>query len=344
MYEMWRSRNADNVCSKALTYLGRFDAADQKKVDIARILAQAQDEVSPTDVSNFIASDFSAGPELVEYFLSLDPVRDSWGFIEQEGELYPALGAALKNYGAHITGDSLDWGPLAETIPSKWESIVRKLLHIGVNIHAPVPRLACFQPDSYPCTLRSSGTPLDELFTHTTTEGEAKDAANAWLHILSTEGIDVSAYLEKEAALHATRPMITCPLECYNYLPRQLIFDLGEAPTVYADWWIDPQSSSSLIRQEFKETNILADHERMMNRFWVGYEHFSWKSVWPTSYPRWSDLLKPWCDVVEEHATWERLSERAHERADRRWHKKARKAARRNGTQVYSSMPGAWPE
>ena len=349
------------MCSKALTCIGALNA-DGHVLDTVRTLALAQDEVSSTDVSRFLAKALSCNLEIADGVLSLDPVRDSLAFTEREEELCPALGAALRNYGAHITSNldfwetqsqihitsNLDfWETQSQTYPAKCESIIRKLLRIGVDVHAQVPRGRFFhslQSDSFPCTLSPFGTPLDELFTHTTTTEEAKDVSDAWLTILSTEGIDVSAYLEKEAALHATRQMFTCPQDCDICPPRQLVFELGAVPTVYTDWWIDPQGALSLLRQEFKDTNILNRHVWFMWETWRDYDNSTWKSVWPISYPTWSEFLEPWRGRVEDHATWERLSARAQERAYRRWQKKARIEARRNGTHADSSMPGAWPE
>ena len=341
---------------KALSFLGHFGAlsfvehfgvdASHRAIDTVRTLTQAQDDVSSNDVVDMISWPESS-PELLECILWLELVQDNLVHADGGENLYPALGAALRNYGAHIASDSVDWEFPVQAFPAKWESIIRKLVHIGVDVHAPVLREDFFhlsQSESYPCTLSAYGTPLDELFTYTKTAGEAQDAADAWIQILSTEGVDVLAYLEKEVALHATHPMFTCPQDCYDYPPRQLVFNLGEVPTVYADWWTDPECSTYLVRQEFKDTNILTGHDKFLWGGWRKYEKSTWKSVWPISYPLWSDSLKPRAYDSEDPAAWERLNERAQERADRRWQKKAMKAAGRNGTKFSSSMPGAWPE
>lgn len=332
------------MSSKALIY-SKYSGNDVT-IDTIRTLTEAQDEVSNVDlVSLMLWRDVK--PEAVEYILSSELVQDNIVHAGGEGHLFSALGAALRSYGAHVASDSVSWECPAQAFPATWESIIRKLLHIGVDIHAPVPREGYFQSgefEFYPCTVSTYGTPLDELFTYTRTAGEAQDAANAWLQILATEGVDVSAYLEKEAALHAIRPMFTYPQDGYDYPPRQLVFNLGEAPTVYADWWIDPECSTHLVRQEFKDTFIFTGYDIFMWDGWWGFEKSRWKSVWPMSYPRWSDFLEPYMYHEEDWATWERLSARAQERADRRWQKKARRAAQRNGTRVHSSMPGAWPK
>ena len=332
---------------KALIHLSYPDLCDDHRaIETMRILAQAQ-EFSSTDVSEFLTLCTSNRLGIAEYMLSLASVREDLIYADEGINLYPALGPALRHYGAHVTSDLVKWEYPGQALTAKWESIIRKLLHIGVDIHAPVPRGNFFhssQSESYPCTLSTHGTPLDELFTYTNTAGEAQDAADAWLQILSTEGVDVLAYLEKEVALHATEPIFTCSHYSCDYLPRQLVFNLGEAPNVYADWWIDPECSTYHVRQELKDTNILASNDYFIWGGWTEYDNSTWKRVWPIRYPRWSDFLKPSVYDSEDLTTWERLSERAQERADRRWQKKARKAAQRNGTQVHSSMPGAWPK
>lgn len=322
---------------KALIYIRTSPGADNRDIDVMRTLTQAQKEITSIDVSQFMQYQYD-DPEKVEYMLLLDPVRHSLIFTEPGENLFPALGAALRNYGRHITSDSV------YKLKAKWESVIRRLLQIGVDLHAPVPREYRFRPDSHPSTLSPYGTPLEELFTDTTAAGEAKDAANAWLHILSTEGIDTLTYLEKEKALHATQSMFFCAHHTVGYQPRQLIFNLEEAPAVHADWWIDPECSIFLVRQEFKDMNILCNYYSHLSYGWPSYADHTWKVVWPISYPRWSDSFEPYSLHRVNHATWERLSQRAQERADRRWQKKARKAARLNGTQPHSSMPGAWPE
>lgn len=77
---------------------------------------------------------------------------------------------------------------------------------------------------------------------------------------------------------------------------------------------------------------------------WQEYGTATWQCVWLISYPRWCDSLEPYDDDIDDHATWERLSERVQERANRRWQKKARKAARLNDTRAHTSMSGAWPQ
>ncbi len=327
---------------KALSCLGISDIdAGNYRLDIARTLSEAQEDISSTDMFGFFFT--NRDPKFVEFLLSLDTVQQELILIEGVESHYSLLDAALRKYGCFFASDTAGWRNPGPKFLSEWESIIRRLIRIGVDFHAPVPRYSV-QPDDYPCTLGPYGTPLDELFTCTRTAAEAKDAADAWLRILSTEGKDIVTYLEKEKALHATIPIFTYPRLYYRYPPRQLIFSLGEAATVYADWWIDPECSTSLLRQAFKDMNILWDYEDLRWTEWQEYLDFGWKIVWPINYPRWSELFKPWGGFVEEHAAWKRSRQRGQERADRRWHKKAKKAARLNGRRTHHSMPGAWPE
>ena len=309
-----------------------------------RTLSQAQEDISSNDVANIFYS--SRGPKVVEFLLSLDSVQQKLDLNEGGGRHYLILGTTLRTYGSLFTSDSAFWTNPGPAFLSRWESVIRRLLRLGVDVHAPVPRGTYFQPDDYPCTLNPYGTPLDELFTCTRTAGEAKDAADAWLRILSTEGKDILTYVKEEKALHATRPMFTCPYWCNQDPPRHLVFSLGEAATVYADWWIEPECSTSLVRQEFKDMNMLGHDIDILCCEWQQYFDFKWKLVWPVNYPRWYDLLEPSDHPEDEQAkaTWKRLRQRAQERADRRWHKKAKKAARLNSTQTHHSMPGAWPK
>lgn len=257
-------------------------------ISIARALAHVQ-EFSSADLSSFFALCRTGNPELADYVLSLDSVQY---VLASEECLHPALGSALRNYGTLFAGNSVFWAHSEHQILAEWESLVRRLLQIGVDIHAPVARGHHFEPDSYPCTLSPYGTPLDELFASTRTASEAKDAADAWLQILSTEGIDVLTYLEKEKALHETQSMFTYSDYHWDYQPRQLVFSLGEAPSVYADWLIDPESPASFIRQEFRDMNTITAEYRLSLE-WSQYCNYGWNLTWPIRHPRWSNALEP---------------------------------------------------
>ena len=284
----------------------------QDHLDTCRILAQSQQEISRTDVSQFFEA-LSGPVGLADWMLSQYAVQYELSHTEQEEVIYHPLGTALRGYGEQYKDKE------------EWESFIRRLIRMRVDIHAPMPRHYHFDPQEYPCALSPYGTPLDELFTHVHTSWDAKVVADAWLRILSSEGYNVLAYLENEKALHATQLPLTCHYRCYGKVPMQLIFDLGEDPSVYAEPWIDPESSTSIIREELKNSNILGNCDCI-----PGVLFPEW--CWPLIYPKWSDNMN-----------YPAAALTAKQREERRWQKKVIKAARRNSTLVSSKMPGAWP-
>ena len=106
--------------------------------------------------------------------------------------------------------------------------------------------------------------------------------------------------------------------------PRQLIYHWGSNPSVSWDWWIDPGSSTYLVREEFKHMNIMRD-----NISWHYWE--AWEARWPIVYPA--------PDYLDRMTHFERIQERAY----RRMNKKSIKAARAQGLKKRDRMPGAWP-
>lgn len=114
--------------------------------------------------------------------------------------------------------------------------------------------------------------------------------------------------------------------------PRQLIYQWGSNPSVSWNWWIDPNSSTYLVRKEFRHMNLLSrDYSLVWNK---------WENLWPFRYPAWFNH----CAHPEDDTTyWQALFERAQERANRRIQKKSMKAARAQGWKKRDQMPGAWP-
>ena len=118
-----------------------------------------------------------------------------------------------------------------------------------------------------------------------------------------------------------------------SFAPRQLIYQWGSNPSVSWDWWIDPHSRASLVREEFKHMDIL------------GWDHSSWDEWevrWPLRYPAWSDYIRCFEGCID-NPTLRLPHELAQERANRRWEKKSMKAARAQGLKKRNRMPGAWP-
>ena len=116
-------------------------------------------------------------------------------------------------------------------------------------------------------------------------------------------------------------------------IPRQLIYRWGGNPSVSWDWWIDPNSSTYLVREEFKFMTCPSHGSYL--RPWR-----EWEFYWPWCYPAW------FTDPVflhEYRVSRQQLYDRAQERANRRLKKKALKAARAQGFKNQDRMPGAWP-
>ena len=236
--------------------------------------------------------------------------------------MYPALGACLRAYARD---------------PSSWESVLRALVRRGADLHAPVRRSRQDMKEiRYPCLMAEYGTPLDELFTFNRDCSAARIVANGWLRILTTEGHSASLYLKKEWTLRARDMHFTHPsTSSVGYdSPRKLFFKLGDRPSVHWDWWIDPASSTSLLRQEFKCLVTTSPDWLMISQLW--------KESWPFVYPKWSKLHQGYA-----RGSWYlrciELLEFANKRAERRNEKKAVKAARAQGFGTPRRIPGAWP-
>lgn len=117
-------------------------------------------------------------------------------------------------------------------------------------------------------------------------------------------------------------------------VPRRLVYRRGMNPPVSWDWWIDPKSSTYLVREEFKHMAILGNNYDL---------HFlGWKGQWPLRYPAWSDHYYYYEDEIAR-SNRKLLQKRAHERANRRMEKKLREAARAQEIKERHGMPGAWP-
>jgi hypothetical protein len=213
-----------------------------------RVLMLSQHDTSEI----FTALRTYEGPfEGVEIMLSQEVLLLEYSDATDDEFFFPPLALALREYARpHKVHLKL------------WESFIRKLLRRGADLHPFIPRNlrsykdCLWQPGSH-------GTPLDELCSFTKTPAEAETVADAWLQILSSEGYDVLAYLQKEMELHSTQSQLTFPSEHYidweegGYFQmlRALRFILDETgPRVYWDWWVDPESSMDLGCNEF--TNI----------------------------------------------------------------------------------------
>ena len=121
----------------------------------------------------------------------------------------------------------------------------------------------------------------------------------------------------------------------YRYdIPRQLVYRWGRNPSVSWDWWIDPESSTYLVRKEFKHMTSPSHYH---DPPWL-----EWEIYWPWSYPAW------FIDPNSLHRNYissqdRQLYDRAQERANRRLKKKTMKWARAQGLTNRDRMPCAWP-
>ena len=295
--------SADNSPSTALTYMGTRSKIEQTSsvtktmIEIARLLIGAQKDLSEFDISEWFC-EYDGPPEGAELILSQDLAKYHIRFPDDSEPLYPALASILRLYAKD---------------PQPWEPIVRTLIRSGADIHAKVRRnLTLLDRSKYLCPVSEYGTPLDELFKYTIEPLEGQVAANGWLQILASEGYNVLGYLETESDLHARPMQLTVPARRpIGYAnERKLVFDWGTHPTVSWDWWIDPSSSTFLLRQEFRLMAVKSLSDGMLMKG-------SWKETWP--------VILPTCNRAN------------------RLKKKAEKIARPGRYEEPRKVPGAWP-
>lgn len=290
-------------------------------IEIARLLARAQENLTAYDISMWFR-EYDGPPEGAEIILSQDLSQYYISSKDDGDPLCPALASVLRSY-------AKDPGP--------WEPLIRTLIRYGADFHALVRRkLKYLDQSEYLCPLSEYGTPLDELFTHTFTPFEGQTAANGWLHILQSEGYDISAYLNKDSDLHVESMQLTYPSHptvAYE-TERKLVFDLRNRPTVSWDWWISPSSSTSLLREEFRLMGMTPLPDGLLIAR-------SWKDAWPIRCPAWSELHQSYGDVVSRER-YKKLLDLTNERAAKREMKKARKSARTQKHKGPRKVP-AWP-
>ena len=245
----------------------RGERAKSSGGDIARALASAQDDITAEEVSIILRSNWPI--EVVDFllFTYADPDQIKRGI----GTDCPPLDLALRQYGKGR---------------KEWGILVRKLLRQGADIHAGRPFSGLANP-----SISEHLTPLDELFYWSRDPFDGLDA-RGWLTMLEEEGYDVGAYIEEEIALHAGQNMLT-----YHYFTsavqettRQLIFQGGESPNVWWDWWINPSSAASLVRTEFRHMNIYHWDS------WLNPDR--WKEVWPFVYPYTSEAQESFIRLI----------------------------------------------
>ena len=296
-------------------------AVTETMMEIARLLAQAQKDLSAFDISMWFRQ-YKGPPEGAKLILSQDLARYYISSADDDDPLYPALAAILCLYAKN---------------PGPWDSVLRTLIRYGADVHAPVLRDLNFLDQSeHLCPVGKFGTPLDDLFTYTLDPFEGQVAANGWLQILESEGFNVFAYLETESALHARPMQLTYPsFRTMGYeSERKLVFDLETRPTVSWDWWINPSSSTFLLREEFRVMAITPPDGLLIAR--------PWEEAWPIRHPEWSELHQFYGNA-KSRRHYKDLLNLANKRAARREEKKARKTVRAQKSEWFFMVPGAWP-
>ena len=302
---------------------------NDRDVNTMRIVAAAQDDLTPEDLFQVFNSPWSASPETTDLLLSL------YGFSDEincaDGLGFSPLDRALCEYGSGRR---------------EWATLIRRLLRHKVDIHArgfSLPDIPSYWIISMRWQIQRTHpertfTPLDELFLAEHDPIQAGFCAQEWLLMLEEAGYDVNAYLKKEKQLHSSQNFLSypaCPSIRFvnHYMPRQLVFEIGDNPNVYWDWWINPSSPASLVLQEFRHMNP-----------YYGDMYFerddSWTLRWPYDYPHWSEIFMPCLPTPKQE-----------------WKKRAAQAARRYARQAKrkypgdfkdndenSAIPGAWIE
>ena len=317
------------MASTALTYMGARSRIDQTSAvtetmaDIARLLMQAQKDLSELDMSEWFC-EYKGPPAGAELILSQDVAKYYVRSQDDSDPLYPALASILRLYAKS---------------PEPWEPVLRTLIRSGANIHAKVHRdLGFLDQSKYPCPVSKYGTPLDELFTYTIDPLEGQVAADGWLQILASEGYNILAYLETESDLHARPMQLTIPYRrLMGYAnERKLVFDWGVRPTVSWDWWINPSSSTFLLRQEFRLMAIKSISDGMLIKR-------SWEETWPVILPKWSELHQYCAGDASSRSKYEKLLNLANARAVKRAKKRLGEWAAPEDPNAPRKVPGAWP-
>ena len=322
------------------TYNGSRWRSSADIVDTIRLLAQTQELFSTLDLEE-CAFSYHGPPQGVELILSQ----------QYELENGPAQGVALDT--AHYFATAVrNYGEGNRA----WETLVRTFIRKGVDMHARVTRgwIPNIELDgiltynlsndfSYDPDRFLYGTPLDELFRHSQDPSESKESADAWFQILSSEGIDVQAYLMEEVAIHSAQNQMTWADN--NYRCRRLCYETGATPSVWCEWCPSPSSRIPLVQAEYRQISFDLDDWELGTHLPV-----SWQERWPFDHPKWSDDPRMWEAPQSGDWGWEPSLERqrldllAQERAERRFTKRVRKLARGQERRTRSQMPGTWVE
>ena len=328
------------------THPGKISADfENKTVDVFRMLAQYQDDISASDLDGATFG-YDVPPEGVNILLAHFSLHFGGFEIAKSVSTEAPLVAVLRCYSRALLKDysgvhQAAYSPEHE----QWEPLIKRFIHKGADLHVPVPR-GGYDPSIYlPFNVGKYGTPLDVLFQFSETPDEARTVGAEWLGLLASKSHDVVAYLKKEMILHAPDHQMIYPEPDLQdeLLPpplRELQFAFDDArPCVWWDWWIDPASDIDLLEREFKD---MVKHTCVKPSLWT----WSLVDTWPFQYPVWYDNPEKLAqDYLHEGMEPDERRRRAHlamQRANRRLEKRYAKNAYSKGLR-HSQMPGAWP-
>jgi hypothetical protein len=123
-----------------------------------------------------------------------------------------------------------------------WESVVRRLLHLGSPLSPLIP---------------GTVTPLDELLDYTDYAVDSGPLADEWLSLLASVSVDIEEYIAREKGLH-TSGFVHSPKdeqEQEEWVRKRLIFEKGESKCqrIRWEWYYDVESPAHLALNEFSE-------------------------------------------------------------------------------------------
>ena len=300
-------------------YSHEFSYPVSAAVDTVRVLTAAQDHVTTEDISEFFDC-YCGPPQGAEFMLSHETFLDEMYGDDQT--VFSLLCMALRQYGCGL---------------KEWRYFIKRLLSKAVELHVGISRWTEGGPIEF-------STPLDELFCFNVTPEDGDSAGKDWMLMLEEEGHDVHGYLEQEMALHAGQQFLTFPAEwpSSSAIPRRLIFDWSHASTVTWDWWIEPNSPASEVRQELKHLSVTGKDE--FSHYWALGDY------WPFDYSGWANVCEPYKytkaldDVCDEWIAWQERTKLGRSRFARRFRRKNSKHPYLTGVYPRLDMPGAWTE
>ncbi len=193
---------------------------------------------------------------------------------------------------------------------------------------------------------------------------ESRAVADLWLEAFQSSGADIHNFLLARIGFQSLERLY-CPYCCH--CTCQIVVQLEETPSIYWDWWIDPEHLALLVCDEFKGLcyyqgcDPIEAYERA-GGYGFRTSHDPSKSClfWPYSCPNWCSewQIDEQCWDVSRRVSmkiylkngWsgererKRFIEQVNNRFERRMHKKAAKQRKAMGFGRDPRMPGVWIE